>query len=149
MQIGAPATVRKITDAAPAVIATAPDDAWCATFAGEGFDPADAAHRIKALGRAVGSVYVSVREADATLAVGVGAFGFGWASIHGMRTDQRHRGRGLARRVLAGIADAVMARKFDRIFLQVEEANHAARALYRRAGFEPAWRYFYWRRRSG
>jgi len=33
-----------------------------------------------------------------------------------------------------------------RVFLQVEAGNTAAQALYRRAGFETAWSYMYWRR---
>lgn len=32
-----------------------------------------------------------------------------------------------------------------RVFLQVEAGNTAAQALYRRAGFETAWSYVYWR----
>ena len=46
--------------------------------------------------------------------------------------------------MLAGLAAEALARGVDRAFLQVEEKNTPARALYRRAGFEQAWRYFYW-----
>jgi ribosomal protein S18 acetylase RimI-like enzyme len=63
-----------------------------------------------------------------------------------MRTAASHRGRGLAARVLAGLADAATQQALTRVFLQVEEGNSAARALYRRAGFTTAWRYHYWRR---
>ena len=70
----------------------------------------------------------------------------GWCSIHGMRTLPAQRGRGLAGRILAGLADDAAARQLTRVFLQVEEGNDAALALYRRAGFATAWRYHYWRR---
>lgn len=63
-----------------------------------------------------------------------------------MRTDQASRGRGLAGRVLAGLADAAIHRGMERSFLQVEDGNASALALYRRAGFETAWYYEYWRR---
>jgi len=87
-----------------------------------------------------------VRENGTTVAAGAGAFSHGWASVHGMRTDQACRGRGLAGRVLAGIAEVAARRGIDRVFLQVEDVNAPALALYRRAGFETAWSYDYWRK---
>jgi GNAT superfamily N-acetyltransferase len=86
-----------------------------------------------------------VRDGDRTVAVGVMSFGFGWAGVHGMRTAPQRRGEGLAGRVLAGLAEAATARGIDRVFLQVEEGNAPARALYARAGLAPVWRYHYWR----
>ena len=130
----------------PAEIAAAPDAAWAALFLGEGFDPVDGASRVAKLSSAHGSLYASVREAGATVAAGAAAFSHGWASVHGMRTAPAFRGRGLAGRVLAGLADAALARGMARVFLQVEVGNIAAEALYRRAGFETAWSYVYWRR---
>jgi ribosomal protein S18 acetylase RimI-like enzyme len=124
------------------------DDAWAALFlSGGGVDPADGASRVRALSRAPDSRYASVRdEGGRTLACGTVAFGHGWASVHGMRTDAAYRGQGLAGRVLAGIAQGLIAEGFERVFLQVEEHNAAAQSLYRRAGFETAWRYRYWSR---
>jgi hypothetical protein len=90
--------------ALPAEVDTAPDEAWAALFLGEGFDPVDGAHRVRVLARAQGSLYASVREGGRTVAAGAMAFGHGWASVHGMRTDAAQRGHGLAGRVLAGLA---------------------------------------------
>ena len=72
------------------------------------------------------------------------SFSHGWASVHGMRTAQDCRGRGLAQSVLAALADAARAKGYDRMFLQVEAHNAAALALYRRCGFSLAWTYSYW-----
>jgi len=130
----------------PADLAGSPDDGWAGVFTGEGFDPADGAYRVAALTRSPDAIYGSVREDGRTVAVGVAAFGHGWASVHGMRTDLSRRGEGLAGRVLAGLAGAAQARGIDRVFLQVEESNAPARSLYRGFGFKPAWRYFYWSR---
>lgn len=124
----------------------APDAAWAAMFMGEGFDPVDGASRVAALSRATGSLYASVREDGHTVAAGAAAFSHGWVSVHGMRTAPAWRGRGLAGRILAALADAATARGMDRCFLQVEAGN-SAQALYRRAGFETAWSYEYWRRK--
>jgi ribosomal protein S18 acetylase RimI-like enzyme len=66
--------------------------------------------------------------------------------MHGMRTVPHQRGRGFAASILAAIAREAVRRGVSRAFLQVEQANAAAQKLYRRAGFEEAWCYDYWRR---
>jgi len=121
-----------------------PDAAWGAVFLGEGFDPVDGAHRVRRLTDSPDALYGAVREGGRTVAVGVISFGYGWAGVHGMRTAVDRRGAGFASRLLALFGAAAQARQVDRIVLQVEEAN-PAQNLYRRAGFEEAWRYRYWR----
>ncbi|WP_374655386.1 GNAT family N-acetyltransferase [Phenylobacterium sp.] len=146
VKIGAPAGMMAAARGAPAAVADAPDQGWASVFTSEGFDPIDGANRVAALTRSPHAVYGAIREGQATMAVGVAAFGHGWASVHGMRTDAARRGQGLAGRVLAGLAGAAQSRGIDQVFLQVEESNTGARSLYRAAGFATAWRYFYWSR---
>jgi len=144
VRLGKVAAMRAVSAQPPADIATTPDAAWAALFLGDAADPADGASRVAALARAPGSLYASVREDGRTVAAGAAAFSQGWVSVHGMRTDPAWRGRGLAGRILTGLADAALARGVARCFLQVEAGNTAAEALYRRAGFAPAWCYGYW-----
>jgi N-acetylglutamate synthase len=146
VQITASRTVRQASLDATAEVADAPDASWAAIFLGEGFDPVDGASRVRALSRTPGSVYASVREGGRAIAAGAAAFGYAWASVHGMRTEQARWGEGLGARVLASLAAVAMGRGIERMFLQVEDNNAAALALYRRAGFETAWRYEYWQR---
>ncbi|MBI2770665.1 MAG: GNAT family N-acetyltransferase [Burkholderiales bacterium] len=146
VQVAATQDVRGVSTHAPAQVDEAPDEAWAAVFLGEGFDPVDGASRVAALSRAPGSLFASVRQGGKVLAGGAGAFAQGWASVHGMRTAQSHRGQGLAGRVLAGLADAALKRGYTRTFLQVDAQNAPAIALYKRAGFETAWTYEYWRK---
>ncbi|MGA0606946.1 GNAT family N-acetyltransferase [Phenylobacterium sp. VNQ135] len=120
-----------------------PDEAWGQVFLGEGFDPTDGASRVATLSRSPDALYGAVREGDRTLAVGAVSFGHGWAGVHGMRTARHARGRGYAGRILAAFGGAALARDIRRVVLQVEEPN-PARSLYRKAGFEAAWRYRYW-----
>lgn len=129
----------------PADLLAQPDDAWGAVFLGEGFDPEDGASRVAALTRSPDATYAAAREDGRTLAVGAVTFAHGWAGIHGMRTDARCRGRGLASQVLAALGRAIQARGIERVFLQVQEGNDA-RSLYRKAGFAEVWRYRYWTR---
>lgn len=122
------------------------DEAWSNLFLGPGFDPMDGANRVRSLSRSSTNVYASLRENGQTVAGGVGSFSYGWASVHGMRTDAAHRGTGLAAQVLAALASAAIDRGFDRCFLQVEAHNLSALSLYRRAGFQTVWSYAYWAR---
>lgn len=145
VQLGTLSRMREVSSQPPAGTADAPDAAWTTLFLGEGFDPVDGASRVRTLSRAQDSVYASVRAQGQVLAVGVAAFGHGWASVHGMRTAPACRGQGLAGRVLAGLAEAALQRRMAHVFLQVDAANIAAQALYRRAGFVTAWCYEYWR----
>jgi N-acetylglutamate synthase len=130
---------------APARIFDAPDEAWAGVFLGEGFDPVDGAHRVKALTRSPGAIYGAAGEGGETRAVGVMSFGATWAGIHGMRTAPAHRGKGHAGAILAAMGRVAQTRGYDQVFLQVEEPN-PARRIYRGAGFSSIWRYHYWRR---
>jgi len=143
-QVGSARAMRALSHGEPAELDAAPDEGWTGVFLGPGFDPVDGACRVQALGRARHNLFASVRECGATLAAGAVSFGHGWAGVHGMRTEQSARGRGLAGRVLAALAQAALERGYERVFLQVEAGNEPALALYRRAGFRTAWNYRYW-----
>ena len=65
--------------------------------------------------------------------------------LKAVRTVPSARGRGLASRILAGLAAHAAAQGVRRVFLQVEDDNPVAQGLYGKAGFETAWRYHYWR----
>lgn len=146
VQVGTVNLMRQVCQDAPAQVSPTPTEAWSQVYLAQGFDPVDGAHRVQALSRSPHLVYASVAEAGQSLAAGTASFGQGWVGIHGMRTVPGHRGRGLAGQILAGLADAALARGLNAVFLQVEESSTAALALYRRAGFATAWRYHYWRK---
>lgn len=129
---------------AAATIEDEADDAWCQVFLGEGFDPADGQSRVGILRRARHSVFASVRVDGHTVASGMLSMSQGWASVHGMRTLASWRGKGFAGAILHAMARHAASRGFSRMFLQVEQGNLGAQALYRRLGFVDRWRYDYW-----
>jgi len=144
VQIADTDTVRGVASADGVEVAKSPDAAWISAFLGEGFDPADGASRAKTLARGADTVFASVREDGVAIGAGAASFGHGWASIHGMRTAKHLRGERIAARVVAALAEIARQRGMQRIFLQVEADNEAAKALYRRAGFATLWPYSYW-----
>jgi ribosomal protein S18 acetylase RimI-like enzyme len=129
-----------------ATLSATPSAAWASVYTAEGFDPVDGANRVQLLSRSRHVVYACVSEGGQALAAGTGSISQGWLSIHGMRTAPSAQGRGLASRILAGLAAHAAAQGVQRVFLQVEDDNAVAQGLYRKAGFATAWRYHYWRK---
>ncbi len=147
VQVARTADVRRLHPEPCVSLASKPDAAWGKVFLGVGFDPVDGASRVRSISRATDAVYASIIDEDGSgeaIAVGAASFGFGWASIHGMRTARARRGQGLAGRIISAFAQAALDRGYERMFLQVEEDNPGARSLYARAGFATVWRYAYW-----
>ena len=149
------ASVTDLLDAtrgiSPATLSSSPSTAWRQVYLGEGFDPIDDASRVKALGRATGSLYAHSVDSHANpadmVATGVGSYGHGWLGIHGMRTLATHRKQGHASRILRALALQAQERAMDWAYLQVDVTNLAAWRLYGSLGFTLAWRYVYWRGR--
>lgn len=145
VQVGSAEKMRRIFDSGPALVTTKPTKGWSDVYLSEGFDAVDGAHRVAALSRSSYVVYASVADEQGAAAAGTASFSRGWAGLHGMRTALRCRGRGLAGQLLGALAQEAIERNIDRVFLQVDEGNDAALALYQRAAFVTAWRYHYWR----
>ena len=85
---------------------------------------------------------VAVRSSD----LGVVGAGFvvierGWAGVFGMGTTPAARRRGVARAILHALAGHALRSGAAQLYLQVEEGNAVARALYAGAGFATAYRY--------
>ena len=129
-----------------ATLSATPSAAWASVYTADGFDPVDGANRVQLLSRSRHVVYACVSEGGQALAAGTGSISQGWLSIHGMRTAPGAQGRGLASRILAGLAAHAAEQGVRRVFLQVEDDNVVAQGLYRKAGFATAWRYHYWRK---
>jgi len=77
--------------------------------------------------------------------VGFGVVERGWLGVFGMATAEAERRRGVAVAVLGALTRVAAGWGWgaERVYLQVEEGNAAARALYARAGFTPSHRYHY------
>jgi N-acetylglutamate synthase len=87
--------------------------------------------------------FASVVDDGRTVAVGRLAIARGWGGITAMEVAETHRGRGLARAVLATLAQHAADRQAEHLYLQVATENTAARRLYESAGFSDHHGYHY------
>ncbi len=123
-----------------------PEPNWASVYLSEDFDQEDGANRVRALSRSSCLLYAWLCDESGAMAAGTVSLSHGWASLHGMRTLARVRGRGCASTLIAALGEAALQRNIQRCFLQVEEGNASAIRLYRHLGFQTAWRYHYWRK---
>jgi N-acetylglutamate synthase len=118
-----------------------PDDQWLVLYRFRGQPLPPIARQM--LLSAPWQRFASVREADRTIAVGRVAVANGWAGITAVEVDPGYRRRGLGRAVTGALAAAAVRRGATGLYLQVEDDNAAARALYRQAGFADHHGYHY------
>ena len=121
---------------------------WQSVYMSADFDPVDGANRVRALSRSNHLVYAWLEDATGAIAAGTAAFSHGWASLHGLRTVVRERGKGCARDLIAALGQFAREKEIERCFLQVEDGNAPAISLYQNLGFESAWLYHYWHKQA-
>jgi N-acetylglutamate synthase len=110
-----------------------PDQAWLALYRFRGQRPPPISRRL--LMSAPWQAFGSVRGPGGTVAIGRVAAARGWAGLTAVEVHPQHRRRGLGRAITAALGAAAARHGVTGLYLQVENDNAAARALYRRAGF--------------
>jgi N-acetylglutamate synthase len=127
--------------AAGAGLAAEPDEGWLALYRFHGERPPPVSRRL--LMSAPWQAFASVRADGRTVAIGRVAVAGDWAGLTAVEVHPRHRRRGLGAVITAALAAAAAAHGAAGLYLQVEDDNEAARALYRRAGFTDHHAYHY------
>jgi len=122
-------------------LADEPDDGWLGVYRYRG-RPLPAVAR-QVLLSAPAQTFVSVRDGERTVAVGRGASSRGWTGVTAMQVAESHQRRGLGREVLGALAGWALQRGDRAAYLQVAEANSAARGLYASVGLRPHHGYHY------
>ncbi|HTZ42455.1 MAG TPA: GNAT family N-acetyltransferase [Jatrophihabitans sp.] len=127
---------------APAVrLATEPDDDWLAAYHYRGGALPESARRL--LVRHERVAFAAVRDGDRTVAIGRGAVDQGWLGVTAVEVAPEHRRQGLGSAVMAALGDWGRAHGAHAAYLQVDDGNPAALALYDRLGFTEHHRYHY------
>jgi N-acetylglutamate synthase len=131
--------------AAPAVEITMdsePDEAWLALYHYRGLRRLPAIAR-RLLCSAPWQAFGSIRDDGQTIAIGRVAAAGGWAGLTAIEVDPRHRRRGLASALTSALAAEAARQGADSVYLQAEDGNAPARALYQRLGFTDHHGYHY------
>ncbi len=87
--------------------------------------------------------FVSVVHDDGPAAIGLGVFDGGWTGVFAMYTVPGYRRRGYAFGLMEALAEWTGVIGGNHMYLQVEDDNDAARSVYDRCGFRPAYQYHY------
>jgi N-acetylglutamate synthase len=125
----------------PVALDTEPSDAWLAMYHYLGQETPPVARKL--LTSAPWQAFAAVHEGRDVVAIGRVAGAGEWAGLTAIEVDPGYRRRGLAGAVTAALAGVAAGRGADGLYLQVENHNTAARALYRRAGFADHHGYHY------
>ncbi|HUE46622.1 MAG TPA: tRNA (adenosine(37)-N6)-threonylcarbamoyltransferase complex dimerization subunit type 1 TsaB [Aestuariivirgaceae bacterium] len=100
--------------------------------------PAADIARIMALPGAVALLAFAAAEPDRPAGFALARRAADEAEIISIGTDPTFRRRGIARRLVGGLADRLIGTGAQALFIEVAAGNEAARALYQSLGFAPA-----------
>ncbi len=122
-------------------LAAAPDADWLAGYHYRGGPlPAAAAQLLARHDRAQ---FASIRQGRQVVAIARGVVDEGWLGVSAVEVAPEHRRRGLAVQLMRQLAAWGVGQRAVNCYLQVDEANTAALALYARLGFIEHHRYHY------
>lgn len=139
------------TDNALTVVADAiPTGRWLhLSTVWEDREPSTLPHHQSLLGRIPTAGFLTLREGDEPVALGLCALDGPDAYLYDLVVDPRRRGRGHGRALVHALLDWAHGRAAQRAVLQVFDTNLVARTLYRSLGFAEIYRYHYRERIEG
>ncbi|MFI0167865.1 GNAT family N-acetyltransferase [Streptomyces sp. NPDC017095] len=141
---GALAPVADRAEGAGVVLSRSVDEAWLARYRRTG--PDETVLRVLGSGPSVWFAAVpGPAEGEPPAAIGRCAVDGRWAGFAAVEVDPARRRQGLATEVMAALARRALDEGASAAWLQVEEDNAGARALYRALGFVPHHAYHHYR----
>lgn len=140
--IGALAPVADRAEGAGVELSREADEAWLARYQRKGVS--DVALRVLRSGPSVWFAKVP-GSSEVPAAIGRCVVDGRWASFAAVEVDPEQRRRGLATEVMAALARRALDEGASAAWLQVENENTAARALYAGMGFAPHHAYHHYR----
>ena len=139
--VGALAPVADRAEGAAVVLSREADEAWLARYQRKGVSEV----ALKVLGSGPSVWFATVPGEQAPAAIGRCVVDGRWASFAAVEVDPALRRRGLATTVMAALARRALDEGASAAWLQVEEDNAGARALYTGMGFAAHHAYHHYR----
>jgi ribosomal protein S18 acetylase RimI-like enzyme len=140
---GSLAPVADRAEGAGVVLSREADEAWLARYQRKGVS--EVALRVLGSGPSVWFATVPGAEGEPPAAIGRCVVDGRWAGFAAVEVDPARRRQGLATEVMAALARRALDEGASAAWLQVEEDNEAARALYAHLGFAPHHAYHHYR----
>ncbi|MFD9435876.1 GNAT family N-acetyltransferase [Streptomyces sp. NPDC060002] len=144
--IGALAPLADRAEAEGVVLAREADEAWLARYQRKGVS--EVALKVLGSGSSVWFASVPGEPGGAPAAIGRCVVDGRWAGFAAVEVDPARRRRGLATVVMAALAGRALEEGASAAWLQVEERNAGARALYAGMGFAAHHAYHHYRESS-
>ncbi|MGI5457763.1 GNAT family N-acetyltransferase [Streptomyces sp. CA-249302] len=141
--VGALAPVADLADGSGVVLSREVDEAWLSRYQRKGVS--EVALGVLGSGPSVWFATVPGSSADAPAAIGRCVVDGRWASFAAVEVDPALRRQGLATKVMAALAGRALDEGASAAWLQVEEENAGARALYAGMGFAAHHAYHHYR----
>ncbi|MCI3272900.1 GNAT family N-acetyltransferase [Streptomyces cylindrosporus] len=139
--VGALAPVADRVAAEKVVLSREADEAWLSRYQRKGVSEV----ALRVLGSGPSVWFASVPGADGPAAIGRCVVDGRWASFAAVEVDPALRRQGLATTVMAALAGRALEEGASAAWLQVEEENAGARALYAGMGFGAHHAYHHYR----
>jgi N-acetylglutamate synthase len=118
-----------------------PDADWLAQYRYRGQPVPE--HGVQLLLSAPEQVFASIRDGDQVVGVARGSLADRWAGLTAMEVHPDYRRQGLARALIAAIAQWAWQRGSRSAYVQAAETNLPAQRLYQATGFTPHHNYAY------
>ncbi|WP_094215109.1 GNAT family N-acetyltransferase [Streptomyces diastatochromogenes] len=141
--IGALAPVADRAEGAGVVLSREADEAWLSRYQRKGMT--EVALRVLGSGPSVWFATVPGAPGEPPAAIGRCVVDGRWAGFAAVEVDPARRRQGLATEVMAALARRALDEGASAAWLQVEDDNEAARALYADLGFAPHHAYHHYR----
>lgn len=87
--------------------------------------------------------FTSVRERGSVIGISIGVIYRGWLGIFGVRTDEEHMRKGVAKSINRALISWAKDMGAQEAYLQVEADNESAIHLYESLGFRQKFTYWY------
>ena len=125
-----------------AILSSEPNAAFKSLVLSGSHSYADGCERLDIVSRIENTrIFATIGGNGEAAACGMCVVSKSWGGINLMRTQPALRRKGFAMEILSALAKAAREKGATKLYLQVEDGNSAARALYAKAGFKDAYTY--------
>jgi ribosomal protein S18 acetylase RimI-like enzyme len=137
--------ILKVSGGYKVEMSSEPDDEWFSSYSRISGHSAEVLRVRKGIFERmpVEKRFASVRERGSVIGISIGVIHRGWLGIFGVRTDEEHMRKGVAKSINRALISWAEDKGVQEAYLQVEADNESAIQLYESLGFRQKFAYWY------